>query len=137
MKELKDRIKRFQHKGRMITYVNYSGLGNDCEAEFIKLIDEFTQFILKHGKHQLMLVNVENAYANGKIVSKMKSDSILTKEHLDKQAVVGINKIKTIFLKGINLFAKIEIKPFKTEAEALEYLISKKCSCNAKRTRSH
>jgi len=120
---MEERVQVIKHKGKEIVYVNYSGYAKDTEAEFIQMIDKVTQFILKRGKNQLFLVNVENAYGSTAILNKMKADASKTKDCMAKQAVVGVTGAKAILLKAINMFALIDIKPFNAVDEAKDWLV--------------
>ncbi len=118
-----ERVKIIKHKNKLITYVQYGGLASDKEAEFMQEIEKVTQFVLKHGANQLLLVNVENAYGSSAVVKKMKVDSSKTKHLIKKNAVVGITGVKAIFLKAINLFAKTSIVPFDSDEKAKDWLV--------------
>ena len=121
---MKDRFKTIRKGLKEILYIDYTGLDKNTEKEFIKLIDEATNVVLKRGNNQLILYNVENSYGSPAIVAKMKADANKSKHLVSKQAVLGITGAKAILLKGINLFAKIDIKPFSTEEEAIKWLLS-------------
>jgi len=121
--KVEDRIKYVYHKGKRITYVNYSGFSNQNEKEFIEIIDKATQFVLKSGQNQLAFINVEGAFGSKALIAKLKEDALKTKPYLKKQAVVGIDRVKAILLSAINLFAKFDTNAFKNEEEAFDWLV--------------
>ena len=112
------------HKGKKIIYVDYTGLSSNNEDEFIAALDEAKEFILKAGSNLLVLVDVSNSFGNSSIVKRMKKDGEIEKEFIKKEAVVGISGFKEMLLKGVKLFTKIDINPFKTVDSAKDWLVN-------------
>jgi len=102
---------------------DYRGLSSNNEKEFINVIDEAKEFILNAGKNLLILVDVTDSYGNSSIVKRMKEDGKLEKPFVSKEAVIGVTGLKEVFLKGINLFSKQNIRPFPTIEEAKDWLV--------------
>lgn len=121
---MSERAKWITHKGKRIIYIDYTGLSSNKESEFIAALDEAKEFILTAGKNLLVLVDVSDSYGNSSIVKRMKEDGELEKPFVHKEAVVGISGFKEMLLKGVKLFTKIDINPFKTLDEAKDWLIS-------------
>lgn len=112
------------YKGKRIIRINYAGLGGKEGEEYtLQVLDKVHDFVLKAGKNLLILVDVEDAYATSKIVAKLKSNVKSEGKLIKKEAILGLNKAKTILLNSINMFAKTGLKPFNTEKEALKWLI--------------
>ena len=121
---MSNRIKWIHHKGKRIVYLDYTNLSSNNEKEFIKVLDEAKNFILGAGDNLLILVDVRDSFGNSNIVKRMKEDGKLEKPFVLKEAVVGITRLKEVLLKGINLFSKIDIHPFRTIDEAKDWLVS-------------
>ena len=121
---MSDRARWITHNGKQIVYIDYTGLSSTNEGEFIKALDEAKEFILNAGKNLLVLVDVRDSYGNSSIVKRMKEDGETEKPFVAKEAVVGISGFKEMLLKGVKLFTKIDINPFKTLDEAKDWLAS-------------
>ncbi len=119
-----DRIYIEKKDGKDIIIISHVGLDSINEQKFIDNIEAATQFIKDQGKDQLTLIDVTDAFVNTAIVNKFKDAAKISKPYTKKMAVVGVTGIKAIFLNAINLFSKLEVRPFATIEEAKKWLIA-------------
>jgi hypothetical protein len=118
-----DRVKLINHNGKKIIHVTYSGLSNRNEKEFIDAIDFVTQFMLKQGRDLLILSDFRDSTGNNIVFEKLKQASSIVKPFRKKSAVIGISGVKSIFLKGVNLFSKSNLLAFTDLDEAKNWLV--------------
>ena len=119
----KERYMTIYHKSKSILYFDYDGLDNNNEKEFIDTIDAAMKFLLSKPTGQLLLLNVENAYTNSKIIAHWKNAAVLSKPHTKKMAILGVTGVKAVLLKGVMLFSKMDIKQFSSHEKALDWLV--------------
>jgi hypothetical protein len=119
---MSQRVKWIEHNGKKIVFLDYSGFQYQDKEEFMRVLDEAKRFIFKAGKELLILVDVTNSYGDNEVIGKMKQDGKDEKHLVHKQAVVGITVFKELFLRTINLFTNIGIKPFNNIENAKEWL---------------
>ncbi len=119
---MSSRVKFIEHKGKKIIFLDYSGFQYKDKDEFMGVLDYARKFIFAAGKDLLILVDVSNSYGDNEVIGKMKQDGKDEKHLVKKQAVVGITVFKELFLKTINLFTNIGIKPFGTLEQAKDWL---------------
>jgi hypothetical protein len=117
-----ERVKLINHNGKKIVHVNYSGLSNRNEKEFMETIDYATKFMLMQGKDLLILSDFRESTGNNAIFDKLKVASAKVKPFRKKSAVLGISGVKSIFLKGVNMFSKSDLMSFNDLEEAKNWL---------------
>ena len=120
---MNERFQRISHKGKMVSYFDYRGLGSINEAEFIQTIEAATEHFLKWGNNQVTLVDVRQAYTNSNIMSVWREAAKKSAPMISKSAILGITGAKAVLLKGINLFTKLDVRPFETKEAALDWLV--------------
>ena len=110
------------YKGMKILRVDYSGMD---EAAMIRQFETFHVMVLK-----LDNLKILNDLAGSPVSNRF----LLTAKVLAQAnpflenymtAVLGLDRLHTGFLDTLSYFAKSTIKPFTSEMEALEWLISK------------
>jgi hypothetical protein len=107
--------------GRKILYVDYRGITEPEESlRVLRLAIEEE----RKGKDILILQNYEGTYANAEFVAEIKRLGAEVKDHLSKNAVVGITGIKKIFMAAYAQFSgEKNLRAFDTEEEALKWLL--------------
>ncbi len=121
----KERLFWETYNGKRIININYAGLNSSTpqdEKEALDFADIVHEFIMNAGKDLLIFVDVTDSYASSATTKKLKENLKEEKPLIAKEAVIGINKAKSILLKGLNLFSKVEICAFETEKEAKDWL---------------
>jgi hypothetical protein len=114
-----------EYKDREIYLIDYSHIQSTEEfLAVIKETDAFRESVKKMGKRDvLMLVDVSGSYVYGETLDALKRAAKLSRELTRKEAVVGATGAKNILLQIINLFAGLQIRPFATREQALEWLV--------------
>lgn len=112
-----------EYNGSHILVLDCRGLSN---AKLLQLLDETAQMLTKSPKKALVLANVEDVRLEKEFVSKFTDlGKMVFKDKVAKTAVVGVNEsYKKVILMTYNIIAKRNIKPFKNEAEALDWLVA-------------
>lgn len=111
------------YKGKQIFYVDYSGLKTD---EMIKLLKDSCNEAAKFNEQVLLLCNYENTKGDTKYMSEVKRlGKEVIAEKAAKTALIGITGLKEVLVQGYTFFTgEKNLKIFKTEQEATEWLIS-------------
>ncbi|MGB3467120.1 MAG: hypothetical protein WBA74_17700 [Cyclobacteriaceae bacterium] len=91
----------------------------------IRLLEEAVMIYKKSPEKLLMLSNFEGAFVGVDYMSRLKNYAKQLGNKTDKAAIIGIDSLKEILLKGFNLVSKNPTKPFRTKIEALNWLTSK------------
>ncbi len=111
------------HKGKKVIYIDYSKVKSESEA--LETLYSVRDMLVNSSEKVLKLNNVEGAFASPKFMSEAKR---LNKEILDaktdKGAIIGVNALQEILLKGFNVFSKQKLVPFRSKEAALNYLTS-------------
>lgn len=118
--QLHNRIRKISVQGRVILCIDYTGLR---EAGMIALGTEATHAILAETEPQCILTCFSNTYVTPAFVRHMERNAELVRHLILRNALVGLNRPKMMILKGFNLVARTDFKPFASEAEALAYLL--------------
>jgi len=109
------------HRGKKVIFIDYSKVKSEEEA--LETLYRVKDMLMNSSEKVLKLNNVEGAFATPKFMSEAKR---LNKEILDakthKGAVIGINALQGILLKGFNVFSTQKLVPFMTKEAALNYL---------------
>ena len=121
IKEMNDRIRWIEHKGKQILFSDFSDLkGEEC----INAVKGFEDFLVNLGKHDLLVyVDARNCdlddvgFNVGRKVAKM------VKPYIKKEAIIGITKGKDTLITLVNIFSDLGIKSFNTMDEAIDWLV--------------
>ncbi len=120
-----DEIKIVQYKGRDIIVIDYSKCGTDVEKVLV-VIDELAKVLTQMPVNSALTVtNVQSFSFNTEIINKFKETLVITRDHIKKQAVIGINdSVRKFLYHTITRFAGVNIPAFDSETEAMEWLAS-------------
>ncbi|MCP4760377.1 MAG: hypothetical protein GY870_01265 [archaeon] len=120
MNQIKDRVFFDEYKGKEILICKFSNLKGE---EIIETIHQLSDTIQNSGKTDiLLLVDTTNSPIGPKTMDAFKKIAPILKPSLQKAAILGITGIKKPFLKVVVSVSKMDVKPFKTEEEAKEYI---------------
>ena len=111
------------YKGKQVFYVDYGGLNID---EMLKLLNETCEVLKQSSGNVLLLTNFEKAIVPTQFMTEVKR---LGKEVISvkttKTALLGVYGIREVLVQGYTFFTgEKNLKAFKTEQEAMEWLIS-------------
>ncbi len=116
------RVKWIEYKGVEIMINDYTNLSGE---EFIKTIQTLTEnFVSLDKKDALLLIDIRDSYTNKDIVEAFNIGGKAIKPFTKKTAVLGVTGVKKILLNVVNKLSNIGAKPFTTEEEAKDWLIS-------------
>jgi hypothetical protein len=114
-------IKQIDKEGKTLLVIDYS---NCKEAEMLSGEAELKERILQINK-PILLISVFNdqAYVTPTFMRTAERDNVELSHLLEKQAVVGLNPIKKMILKGFNLLMRRNVRNFESVEEAMEFLL--------------
>lgn len=115
-------LKWMEHKGKRILYLDFRGIDGEPA---IQQLDELAAEIDRTPGEILIMINFEGTRATTRFMSHAKQIGKSKVEPRDiRSAAVGITGIKEVLLEGYNKFTGRSLRNFKTEAQALEWLVS-------------
>ncbi len=116
------RVEWITHKGKKILFIDYSNVKS--QAEMISILNESLEIVRATPGKILSLTDGTDAAAGPEFMKQAKEGGKAVAHKAEKSAILGITGLKSILLKGYNLFSGDRMKPFPTKEEALEYLCS-------------
>ena len=87
-----------------------------------------TRALLVGGQQQLVLTCYRDTFTTPAYVRHMEKLAPQVKHLILRNALVGLNTAKMMILKGFNLVAGTDFRPFASEREALCYLLDEPLS---------
>ncbi len=114
-------MEHITYNGKKIVYIDYRGLSED---KMIEKAEALKTWLLENKAYHLRLVNISDTYAKPKFTSYIRQLGKETKDIPFKGAIVGITGAKRVLLTGYNRLLGGKMKPFDTEEEAKNYLVS-------------
>ena len=120
--DAKSRMKWIPHKGKEILYEDYTNLTGEQIARLVPAITKITED--NDYKDILLLIDLSNSFANKDATNAFGESGKISKGRLKKTAVLGITGVKKVLLNFVNRVSKVDAKPFSSEEEAKEWLIS-------------
>jgi hypothetical protein len=113
-------IKEINRDDKILFLVDYS---NCKEAEMLSGEAEVKVKILQINK-PILLISVfnEKGYITPRFMRVAERDNIELAHLIDKQAVVGLNLVKKMILKGFNILLRRNIRNFDSIDEAVQFL---------------
>lgn len=112
-----------KYNGQQVLFVNYSTCHN--QNEMLSLLHEAAKYYQNHPSDDIkILSDFTNAYASLEFMSQLKQYGKHLSSKTDRAAVVGVDGLKEILLKGYNMVAKKPTLPFRNKIQALTYLTS-------------
>jgi hypothetical protein len=124
-----ERVRWEEYKGKKILFIDYSNLHATIPSEkeqiltCIKTAREATE--AKKGKI-LFLSYVQSSSLDKDVMSSLKEFAAFTNQNgfVDKECVVGISSLQSMFVNTINLFSKAKLTIFDTVEKAKDWLVS-------------
>ena len=103
-----------EHKGRKILYSDFRGLR---DKEMFAQHQDALDAVRKAAAPPLLLVNLTGAPASKRFMEELDAS-------VRRQAIVGVDGLKSLLLKAYNAVLGGDLQSFPTEEEAKEYLVS-------------
>jgi len=114
-------IEWIYHKEKKILYINYSGLSSE---EALAQIKKATQTLVDtKDRSNLTLSDLRNAHIDQAFMDLSKEQGKISKEYTKKAAVLGIEGVRKILLKTVNMVSGNPREPFPTMEEAKDWLV--------------
>jgi hypothetical protein len=117
-------IKQIDKDSKTLFVIDYS---NCKEAEMLSGEAELKERIIQINK-PILLISVFNdqAYITPTFMRTAERDNVELAHLLEKQAVVGLNPVKKMILKGFNLLLRRNVRNFESVEEAMAFLLDSK-----------
>ncbi len=115
-----DREAWISHLGKKVLLHDYSGLHG--EAAIAAVVQNADDVINRGQRNLLILVDVTDAFADRAVLAAFKKHAARNKDYVKKAAVVGAVGVTLYFLDLVSRVSGMSAKPFRTEAEALDWL---------------
>ncbi len=112
-------IKWIEHQEKRILNVDIK----NCEEEsVVQKIAEMEHILLDSGEKNLVILLVEGSSESTAVKDSAVKCGRAAKDNLKKMAVVGSKGLQNIILRIVNTLTDIDIKSFKSEDEAKDWL---------------
>lgn len=115
--------KWIEHKGKRILYVDYRKLKPEAILPLMKVSDDMVRASPTKVRY---LGNIEDAVVTREVVGQLKQYTEKSiRQKFEKLAVVGVTGVKKVFFNALVATldkSSVQVKSFKTENEALEWL---------------
>ena len=119
--EAVERQSWYIHKGTEICVRNFCNLQGDEAARLAELHGEWMR---RNDRNDVrLMLDVTGGIANKRVVDAFKRNAKRNAHRYRKVAVVGATGVLEFFLQVVNKFSNIGGKPFKTRAEAIDWLV--------------
>lgn len=116
------RVEWISYKGKKILCMDFSGVTS--QDEMVEILRAGGEEIKKSPGKVLNFVDMTNASAGPDFMKASKAQGKELLHKAGKTAIIGITGLKSMLLKGYNLFSGDSINPFSTREDALDYLVS-------------
>ena len=125
-----ERVVWQKHKNKEILLGDYSNITS--QEEYIKIIRQATTKSIKDIKTRyenpdhavLMLIDIRDSIIGTETLSVFKENAKKIKPYIKKVAVLGIHGVRKILLESIVWFSGLDAKPFDSQEEAKDWLVS-------------
>ena len=112
------------YKGKNIFFSDYTHIPPE---EFVDCINRHHQhqmeFIESQSTGILVLTDVTGSMANREVISCFKEKTKVAGSHIRKSAIIGVEGIQKLMLRGVNKFSRLNTRDFDTREEALDWLV--------------
>jgi hypothetical protein len=115
-----DRISFVTHRGKPIMIIDLS----HCEPkEILVLLEEVQRTVARHERGSLLtLADLTGAHIDRAVATRMKEVLTLDRPFVKRSAWVGAESVPKVYIENIKSFSQREFPPFKTRAEAMDWL---------------
>lgn len=117
------RSKWIEHKGKKIFYQDFSGLFFNAQAVKEELVAVQAVVIKEPTGSVLVLSNFSDTTIGTDVMPLLNAASKMTKDHVQKTAVLGVTGIKRTLGDLLSRLTGQELMYFSTENEAKEWLV--------------
>ena len=117
-----ERTRFIEHRGQRILVLDYSDMRDPHEA--IAAIEASKREAATHPPHSLLVMTVvRNARYNTAVLQALKELASHNEPYVKASAIVGMGGLHRVAYQAVLLFSRRKIRPFDTEAQALDWLV--------------
>ena len=115
-----DRRQIIEYNNKPVIVHNYSGLEG---TEFVKVIQHVAVLVQNDQRtDKLILIDISDTIVDQAVMAAFRNMTEGQSKTVKRSAIVGLTGIQTLFVQVITRFTQIDIKPFDSREEALEWL---------------
>ena len=116
-----DRVRFIAHQGKQILLADLTNCGAE---EVVKIVSEVPHIVTAQPhKSVLILSDLTGAQFSRAAVTRMKEVAVFDRPFVKKSAMVGAESLPDVFYQALKIFARREFPRFKTQEEALDWLV--------------
>lgn len=115
-----ERIQFIEHKGKRVLLIDFT----DCSPQEVMMISTAVKEIIHRQTKGsvLALADFTGAQINKDAVTRIKEVTTFDAPYVKRAAWVGTESLSETYVKAIRTFSTREFTPFRTRAEALDWL---------------
>lgn len=116
-----ERISFVSHQGQKVMVIDFTG----CEPkELLLLLEEIQRTVPRHERGSLLtLVDLTGAHIDRTVATRIKEVLVLDRPFVKRSAWVGVDSLPKVYYENFRTFSQRELPPFRTRAEAMEWLV--------------
>ena len=119
--DVKQRLHSIKHKGQVVFVID---LSKSTAKEMMLLLDQVQLEVAKHAPGSMrILANFLDAEVDKDVATKIKKILVLDRPYVKRSAWIGTESLPHVFYENFKNFSHRELPLFKTQAEALEWLV--------------
>ncbi len=111
------------HQGKKFMYCNYANFQRDAEGlrQEVEAVDAIICELPEHSV--LSLTDVRETVGTPEAMEVFKESASRTKQHILKQAVVGVGGLRRVLLNAVSRFSGQDMVPFDDIEAAKDWLV--------------
>ncbi len=116
-----ERISFITHRGKSIMVIDFSHLE---PKDLLLLLDLVQRTVARHDRGSLLtLADLTGAHVDRDVATHMKEVLVRDRPFVKRSAWVGVDSIPKVYYDNIKSFSQRDFPPFKTRAEAMDWLV--------------
>jgi hypothetical protein len=118
---LTERLRFIKHKGHAVFVIDFS----HCKAhDILLLLDQVRIDVARHAPGSVLtFADFTGAEVDKKVATKIKETLVFDRPYVKKSAWVGTESLPHVFYENFKSFSQRDIPTFKTQEEALDWLV--------------
>ena len=118
---MEDRISFLTHHGKIVMVIDFSHLE---PKDLLLLLDLVKNTVARHDRGSLLtLADLTGAHIDRDVATRMKEVLVRDRPFVKRSAWVGVESVPKVYYENIKTFSQREFPPFKTRAEAMDWLV--------------
>ena len=116
-----DRVRFITHQGKQILFIDIT---NCAAEEVIELLTEVQRIVTAQPpKSVLTLSDLTGAQFSRATITRMKEVAVFDRPYVKRAAFVGAQSLPKVFYEALKTFSQREFRKFKTQEEAMDWLV--------------